>query len=470
MKKATALRKRLTSFRKKNENPTVSTRIRTKIEPSRTERSTHTTTITTTTTTTTCKSSSVTPITSSPVKPSPLANSDSDAAATRDENDHPERDVHHLPQQEQGRRPLTQQEKNDFERISKAAAALDKAGNDLFERGEYTKAMTTYTRALKLKRRTLSLGLEDQEERKDYLLASVATSINNIGYLRQRSGASSDEAMAAYRDALQIKREILGNDNLSVGKTLNNIGSVHFSTKRWDQALEAYLEAQKIMVSNLGKDHRDVATVFSNIGDVHLAKNQGKKAKNYYSEALRIRWTLFGDHDPKCVRLLEKIASIEMQGSPEEMQMTSSLKDLLGLEEDDGERPVHGELRLLRDKVGEDIQRVESMERNMALDMVRDKLKIIRDMRHLHLGEHTELAQDDAGLKVGPLTPVQRKEALLCVKDRLARLRESRSSEKPGKELGEANMTNPMIDALRCMNISRRNLAESMEQAANYHM
>lgn len=455
------MRKRLSSFRKKNENPTVSTRVRTKTEPSRTERSTHTTT---------CKPSSVTPVTSSPVKPPTLPDSHSDAAATRDENDHPEREVQHLPQQEQSRRPLTQQEKNDFERISKAAAALDKAGNDLFERGEYTKAMTTYTRALKLKRRTLSLGLENHEEHKDYLLASVATSINNIGYLRQRSGASSDEAMAAYRDALQIKREILGNDNLSVGKTLNNIGSVHFSTKNWDHAMEAYLEALKIMVSSLGKDHRDVATVLSNIGDVHLAKNQGKKAKKCYSEALRIRWTLFGDHDPKCVRLLEKIASIEMQGSPEKVQMTSSLSDLLGLEEDDGERPIHGELRLLRDKVGEDIQKVESMERNMALDMVRDKLQIIRDMRQLHLGEHMEKTQDDVMLKAGPLTPVQRKEALSCVKDRLARLRESRSSGKPEKDRDEANMTNPMIEALRCMNISRRNLAESMEQAANYHM
>lgn len=393
------------------------------------------------------------------------------AAATRDENESPppeqQRD-HHGPHGQQ-RRPLTQQETNDFERISKAAAALDKAGNEMFERGEYAKALLTYTRALKLKRRMLTLGLNgSNQDQKDVLLASVATSINNIGYLRQRSGATADEAMAAYRDALQIKKEILGNENLSVGKTLNNIGSVYFSTKNWDHALEAYLEAHKIMVSNLGNDHMDVATVFSNIGDVHSAKNQGRRAIKCYKEALRIRWTVFGDHDPKCVRLLEKIASIEMAGSPEKIQEMMDVTDLLELTEDDGKLPVDREFRILRSEVKQDIVKIESMERSMALDMVRDKLQMIREMRQLetitkegygnsdiHANPLTPVqARTEAALS--PLTPVQRHEALSSVKDRLARLRESKSSTKEEKGL---------IDALRSMNLSKRNLAESLDAA-----
>lgn len=445
-------------LQKKNENPTVSTRIigsKAQTEPARPEQSTAAPN----------RQSSTRPVSVSPAQsPRGPESRPNHLAATRDENDHPERD--HGPGGEGQRRPLTQQEKNDFERIAKAAAALDKAGNDLFERGEYAKAMTTYTRALKLKRRTLALGLDGtNEDQKDVLLASVATSINNIGYLRQRSGATADEAMAAYRDALQIKKEILGNDNLSVGKTLNNIGSVYFSTQNWDHALEAYLEAQKIMVSNLGNDHMDVATVCSNIGDVHLAKNQGRRAKKSYKEALRIRWTVFGDHDPKCIRLLEKIASIEMAGSPERMRATMNVTDLLGLTEDDGKLPVDREFRILRSEVEQDIVRIESMERNMALDMVRDKLKIIREMRQIQLGEYTEEGHDDPDLKANPLTPVQRTEALSCVKDRLARLRESKSSGTEKQDLDDIRLSNPMIDALRAMNLSKRNLAESLEAA-----
>eukprot|EP00540_Astrosyne_radiata_P016252 CAMPEP_0116840308 /NCGR_PEP_ID=MMETSP0418-20121206/10273_1 /TAXON_ID=1158023 /ORGANISM="Astrosyne radiata, Strain 13vi08-1A" /LENGTH=37 /DNA_ID= /DNA_START= /DNA_END= /DNA_ORIENTATION= len=37
--------------------------------------------------------------------------------------------------------------------------------------------------------------------------------------------------MAAYKNSLRIKKEILGKDDLSVGKTLNNIGSVYFSIR-----------------------------------------------------------------------------------------------------------------------------------------------------------------------------------------------------------------------------------------------
>lgn len=446
MKKATSLRERLSSFRKKNENPTVSVRIGSKTGPSKREQSVATTK----------KQSSVRPMRGA---------SSPNIATTRDENDHSQRGSDNVPQQEQGHRHLTQQQKSDFKRISKAAAALDKAGNDLFELGEYSKAMTTYTRALKLKRRSLTIGIDDDEGHKDLLLASVATSINNIGYLRQRSGASADEAMAAYRDALQIKKEILGKDTLSVGKTLNNIGSVYFSTKHWDHALEAYLEAQKIMVSNLGKDHMDVATVLSNIGDVHLAKEEGTKAKLCYTEALRIRWTVFGDHDPKCVRLLEKIASLDMAESPARMRRAANAMDILGLSEDDGERPVHGELRILRNEVGLDIQNIESMERKMALDMVRDKLTIIREMRQLQLEEKAEVDHDTTGA-TSPLTPVQRTEALSCVKDRLARLRETRSRRGQTPDSDSPRMTNPRIDASRSMNLSKRNLAESMEQVS----
>jgi tetratricopeptide (TPR) repeat protein len=84
----------------------------------------------------------------------------------------------------------------------------------------------------------------DDRDMDPKLLVSMATSINNIGYLRQRAGeATPDETMAAYKKSLRIKRKILGNDSLSVGKTLNNIGSVYYLKKEFEGALPAYEEA-----------------------------------------------------------------------------------------------------------------------------------------------------------------------------------------------------------------------------------
>ena len=83
----------------------------------------------------------------------------------------------------------------------KQAIALDTAGNTLLEQGHYTRAKRTYERALTLKQASLHHVDSDQQHHDD-LLASVATSINNIGYLRQRAGASPQDSMAAYQDAL----------------------------------------------------------------------------------------------------------------------------------------------------------------------------------------------------------------------------------------------------------------------------
>jgi tetratricopeptide (TPR) repeat protein len=310
-----------------------------------------------------------------------------------------------------------QEEENEAATIFMAAAALDNAGNDLCDKGEYEGAMTSYTRALQLKQQSL------RNVDSDGLLASVATSINNIGYLRQRSGASPEESMLAYRDSLKIKKEILGETHLSVGKTLNNIGSVYYSAHEFEHALQAYHEAKDIMERNLGTTHGDVATVHSNIGDVYMAMGDGQRAHDQYKEALDIRWTCFHGHDPKVIRLLEKIAALEMdqwsvcghdQGEDDET------RDF----EDEEEMP--DTLHNLSCEVQEDIKEISDLERKMALDMVKDKLRILKGMRNLDIENDAEEVASPRSCTT-PLSKSERCEALSSVKERLAKLRERRA-------------------------------------------
>jgi tetratricopeptide (TPR) repeat protein len=389
----------------------------------------------------------------------------------------------------------------EAERIARAASALDHRGNEYFERGYFDKAFEAYSKALKLKRRTFHSMMEDADDFLDEdklekgdtdpkLLVSMATSINNIGYLRQRSGdATPDETMAAYNKSLRIKRKILGNDSLSVGKTLNNIGSVHYLKKEFDGALPAYEEAYQIMQANLGEGHPDVATVISNMGDVQLAKGLRDKSLELYRSALGIRWTAFGDKDPRTIRLLEKIARIEIGDKMPTPRGSSTSNQSYDWEESElfdlDMIPLTTEFQHLHSQVEEDMQYVDLLQKKMAVDMVKDKVNILRGMRELmtaddrkrssrsefiHEGSDREDSQredsyrggEDGDLDEGILpgiSPqgggVSRHQAQEHIKERLARLR---SQKINGPDIAEAG------------HISRPSLSEStsnLEQSSS---
>mmetsp|Transcript_21186 Transcript_21186/g.58635 ORF Transcript_21186/g.58635 Transcript_21186/m.58635 type:complete len:839 (-) Transcript_21186:649-3165(-) len=280
-------------------------------------------------------------------------------------------------------------------RVAQEAADLDKEGNVYFEKGDFDKAFMSYERALKLKRATLQEDpaegknedmLNETEAQKASILASVATSINNMTYLRQRAGqATADETMAAYLKSLQIKREILGVNHLSVGKTLNNIGSVFYLKKEFVPALKAYENAHDIMSAQLGADHLDVGTVLSNIGDVHSALRHRREALEFYRRALDIRWTKLGRADPKVIRLLEQSAALLTGRQPKkEQDELSESEDEEFVKEDEKKREVFkAECRALAQEVVADIKFFDSMERKIALEMVKQKTEFQRVLRQL---------------------------------------------------------------------------------------
>jgi len=197
---------------------------------------------------------------------------------------------------------------------------------------------------------------------REALLASVATSVNNVCYARQRMGlAGPDEALHAYQSSLDMKRRVQvrtagtiggkgGNDDgqvlvasdnqshgdttrgdddkqktktntytannnltdqqqhdLSVAKTLNNIGTVHLSTAAYPSALASFRESCHLMLTILGPDHVDVSTVHSNAADALLGMKRYGEATEEYGRALKIRAGRSGMDHRKSQRLLGKI-------------------------------------------------------------------------------------------------------------------------------------------------------------------
>mmetsp|Transcript_11134 Transcript_11134/g.17193 ORF Transcript_11134/g.17193 Transcript_11134/m.17193 type:complete len:383 (+) Transcript_11134:27-1175(+) len=258
-------------------------------------------------------------------------------------------------------------------RMMTEAKECDFTGNNLFRCGYYKEALTSYSKALTLKRECLKVHMEEKKpEQKNHVLASIATSINNIGYLRQSLGnSSSDEIMESFQNALQIKMEVLGTGDVSVGTTLNNIGSVYFKNCAYQDAIGAYEKSLEIMISHLGEDHIDIATVHSNISDVYLATNDLEKAKIRYNLALDIRWPQLNCEDRKVTRLLEKIASIDMVDlSQRRMLERSNSEDFEDSDWNGSDKSFENDLTY-----------VEEVTRNIVSEMFQDRIEFIRGMR-----------------------------------------------------------------------------------------
>jgi hypothetical protein len=176
---------------------------------------------------------------------------------------------------------------------------------------------------------------------------------------------------------------------------------------------------------------------------------------------LEIRWEQLQDHhDPKVIRLLEKIAALEMgesflalvqsnqkyrpttissEGAAASTQAEQQADEDEAMEQENNKLPpVEEELQTLHEEVKRDVQRMDMVERKMAIDMVKDKLRLIREMKNLsNLDiynmdlEELSMADDPSTprkspLNKAPLSPVQRTEALSAIKTRLSQLRESR--------------------------------------------
>jgi tetratricopeptide (TPR) repeat protein len=278
----------------------------------------------------------------------------------------------------------------DKKHVDPIYVQLDQNGNGLVEQVEYEQAIEKYAKALYLKRQVLLVyqnGIDYTSERNLVtVLASIATSINNLAFLRHhQSHASAHETLEYYMTALQIKSEILGSDHLSVGKTLNNIGSIHYLQQDYHKAAETYEQARDVLQLRLGHDHLDVCTVTANLGDVHCGMKQWTRAVQEYRKALDLRWPLFGPSDPKVIRLMEQIAELEMFIN----QQNSQKEDA----EDEKNRrdrfygPIVKDVRKLQKEVQRDIDHLDILASQMPLEMIKDKITVFREIREMMNGD-----------------------------------------------------------------------------------
>jgi len=118
------------------------------------------------------------------------------------------------------------------------------------------------------------------------------------------------EAFPAIREALQIRKELLGPKHLDYANSLNSLAVLHQATGEYARAEPLYQEALEIHREVLGRGHPKCATQLNNLAALCDATGDYARAEPLYREALEIRRAKLGEKDPSYVLSLNNLAAL----------------------------------------------------------------------------------------------------------------------------------------------------------------
>lgn len=106
-----------------------------------------------------------------------------------------------------------------------------------------------------------------------------------------------NESIEINKEALKIRTNILGANDVEVAKSLNNLGNALNFTGKYQEALETHKQALNIRINYFGEDHIETVPSYINIGNSYSYMSNYQSALEYYEIALKIRTEVLGkDH------------------------------------------------------------------------------------------------------------------------------------------------------------------------------
>jgi serine/threonine-protein kinase len=176
------------------------------------------------------------------------------------------------------------------------ATLMDTMGQVYRSLGLYKPARRLSEESLAIRRRILG---------NDDLL--VAASLQNLAILRREMG---DDAAAEplLKEALEIQRRRGSTDTPEYAKALNDFAALAEEKGDLDSAESLYRESLTLKRKLFGNDHEDVARGLNNLGRLRHAKKDYKGAERFYEEALAIRRRRLGAVHPEVATTLNNLA------------------------------------------------------------------------------------------------------------------------------------------------------------------
>ena len=127
-----------------------------------------------------------------------------------------------------------------------------------------------------------------------------------MGMVKAKNGEFT-MAINLYEDALLVLRSALGNEHLSVSKTMTQIGSVYYELSNYKQAMSILLEAEQLQLASVGEMNRDLLETQALIGRVLSANGRCEEAIEKLSSVLERQDKLFASKHPTIADTLSYI-------------------------------------------------------------------------------------------------------------------------------------------------------------------
>ncbi|KAI2494374.1 hypothetical protein MHU86_20146 [Fragilaria crotonensis] len=188
----------------------------------------------------------------------------------------------------------------------KAGQVLNLMGISFAKRQKYGDSMAAFEQALEMRKKCLGEGHVD-----------VAETLHNMGNCSAKSG-DFNEARTYYDEALRIKRMQLWKNDVSVAQTLHNIGNVLVAQGSNDGAMKSYKEALALRKNALGCDSVEVAYSLHCIAKINRNQHDIASARENFDASLRIKRLRLHKHHPSIAETLEQLGSIYMHIGEEE--------------------------------------------------------------------------------------------------------------------------------------------------------
>ena len=118
------------------------------------------------------------------------------------------------------------------------------------------------------------------------------------------------EAFPAIREALEIRKELLGRKHLDYANSLNSLAMLHQAAGEYARAEPLFQEALDCHREVLGRGHPKCATQLNNLAALYDTTGDYARAEPLFQEALEIRRAKLGEKNPSYVLSLNNLAAL----------------------------------------------------------------------------------------------------------------------------------------------------------------
>jgi tetratricopeptide (TPR) repeat protein/CHAT domain-containing protein len=136
---------------------------------------------------------------------------------------------------------------------------------------------------------------------------SLATNMTNLA-MRHYAAGNYPAAASLCKQALDIKRIILGEQHPSLAASLNNLAMIYKTIGNYAAAEPLYKQALRMHRQMLGEQHQDVADILDNLASLYSALGNYAAAEPLCKQALEIYRARLGEQHPDFAICLNNLA------------------------------------------------------------------------------------------------------------------------------------------------------------------